>query len=396
MRIVLDSSVIVEGDWNLAQNDAKALLGACDRGEVELFVPRVVINEVSRAYEDRETKKVDKLNDARAALRAMRGPRVAVGELEGELKTQPGYLTHLRGVIRGAGGEIPDYPEVGHRELVERALARRRPFDGNGRLGYRDALIWHNVLDLAQEGHVLVFATSDTDFRQTEGEDHLHRHLIDDLQQRGIDPERVSLLPSLAAVVGEVLEPALYLLDELNGQLDRNEDWGRKLEDSLKDIAEKEAGHVDYTGVSVGIDIEQEPFAGEVIEETLAEVDDFSRFAIADAIPLGDGKFGIEAWLDGNAFFDITTGTGGFGAHEGVPESISISADEKTAQLSGFAEVRLVFEIEYDQGEAHLGTPRLARIENAPEEPTSTETEGKRRPRPRPIKWIELREGEGS
>jgi predicted nucleic acid-binding protein len=126
VRIVLDSSVVVEHDWNLAHNDAQALLAACDRGAIELFVPQVVIDEVGNRYEKRESKKIKALNDARAELRRMRGPRSG-GELEGETESQPGYLMHLRKVIREAGGEIPDFPEVSHEELVRRALAGRRP-----------------------------------------------------------------------------------------------------------------------------------------------------------------------------------------------------------------------------------------------------------------------------
>lgn len=394
MRIVLDSSVVVEHDWNLAHNDAQALLAACDRGEIELFVPQVVVNEVVNRYEKRESKKIKALNDARAELRQMRGPRSG-GEFEGEAESQPGYLMHLRKVIRDAGGEIPGFPEVTHKELVRRALAGRRPFDDAGRLGYRDTLIWHTVLEVAREGHTVVLATGDGDFRSADA-DRLHDHLIADLRQRGIDPERVSVVPSLAAVVKQVLEPALYVLKELNAQLDRDEDWGRKLEKSLKDVAKNDADHTDLSKVSVGIDVDHEAYAGEVVEETLAEVDDFRRFAIADAIPLDGGRFGIEAWLEGTAFFDVTVSTGGFDGHERIPDSIWISADERTAQLSGAATVRLVFEVEYLPDEQRLGRPRLSRIEDAPEESPPPADGARGRPRPRQIKWVEVREDEKS
>jgi predicted nucleic acid-binding protein len=393
VRIVLDSSVVVEHDWNLAHNDAQALLAACDRGAVELFVPQVVIDEVVNRYERRESKKIKALNDARADLRNMRGPRSG-GELEGEAESQPGYLMHLRKVIRDVGGEIPDFPEVSHKELVRRALEGRRPFNDAGRLGYRDTLIWHTVLEIARDGDTVVLATEDGDFRPADGADCLHGHLIADLRQRGIDPDRVSVVPSLAAVVKQVLEPALYVLKELNAQLDRDEDWGRKLEKSLKDVAKNDADHTDLSDVSVRIDVDHEAYAGEVVEETLAEVDDFRRFAIADAIPLDGGRFGIEAWLEGTAFFDVTVSTGGFEGHEGIPESIWISADETTAQLSGVAEVRLVFEVEYVPDEQRLGRPRLSRIEDTPEEPPPPVDGARGRPRPRQIKWVGVREDE--
>lgn len=393
MRIVLDSSVVVEHDWNLANNDAQALLAACDRGAIELFVPQVVISEVVNRYEKRESKKIKALNDARAELHKMRGPRSG-GQLEGEAESQPGYLTHLWKVIRDAGGEIPGFPEVTHEELVRRALTGRRPFDDNGRLGYRDTLIWYTVLEVARDGHTVVLATEDGDFRSADGAGGLHEHLIADLRQRGVDPERVSVVPSLAAVVQQVLEPAFYLLKELNAQLDRDEGWGRELEKSLKEIAQNDAPHVDLSNVSVGFDVDHEAYAGDVVEETLADLDEFERFAIADAIPLGGGRFGIEAWLEGTAFFDVTISTGNFDGSEGIPESIWIAADEKTAQVSGAAQVRLVFEVEYLPGEQRLGTPRLARIENRPEEPPAPADGARGRPRPRQINWLDVR-GDG-
>jgi hypothetical protein len=203
-------------------------------------------------------------------------------------------------------------------------------------------------------------------------------------------------VPSLAAVVKQVLEPALYVLKELNAQLERDEDWGRKLEKSLKDVAKNDADYADLSEVSVGIDVDHEAYASEVIEETLAEVDDFRRFAIANAIRLDGRRFGIEAWLEGTVFFDVTVSTDGFDGHEGIPKSIWISTDEKTAQVSGAADVRLVFEVEYVPGEQRLGRPRLSRIENAPEEPAPPVDGARGRPRPRQIKWVGVREDEKS
>ena len=69
MKIVLDSSVIVEGDWNLTDYSAQALLGACAREALELFIPRVVLSEVINSYEEREAAKLETLNKVRALIR---------------------------------------------------------------------------------------------------------------------------------------------------------------------------------------------------------------------------------------------------------------------------------------------------------------------------------------
>jgi len=75
----------------------------------------------------------------------------------------------------GAGFTILPYPDVSHRDVTARALARRRPFDSLGHEGYRDALIWESVLafarTLARERVVLVSRNS-KDFADAAGDLH--------------------------------------------------------------------------------------------------------------------------------------------------------------------------------------------------------------------------------
>jgi predicted nucleic acid-binding protein len=397
MQVILDSNVIVDGDWNLAQTSAQALLAACRRGEIELFVPQIVISEVTRSFKDREEKKLRTLNDARAALRELRGLRAEAGELAGDLTSKPGYVTHLVTAIRQAGGQVIEYPEVAHRDLVERALLREAPFDNAGRAGYRDALIWHNVLDVARSGQLVVFATDDNDFREPKSEK-LNSRMVEDLQRRGIDPGRVSLARSLKEVVEEVVQPAQAVLDVLNGQLSEAPEWSPKLTDALKDVADTEAAYADLSEVDVAFDADEEAFIGEVTDEHLTEVYDLQRFAMADAVPLSEHRFGIEVWLDATASFDVEVSPNtASGQASEIPPGVELGADETSASLVGVAELRLIFEVEYDQGTANLGTPRLVRVLSRPAE-SGDEGQGAsspRRPRKAP-QWISLQEGEDS
>src|SRR5262249_54391515 len=47
------------------------------------------------------------------------------------------------------GIAVLDWPDVPHSDLVSRAVSRRPPFDSKGS-GYRDSLVWANVLELAK------------------------------------------------------------------------------------------------------------------------------------------------------------------------------------------------------------------------------------------------------
>jgi predicted nucleic acid-binding protein len=367
MRIVLDSSVIIEGDWNLEHNAARALLGACERGQIELCIPRVVLDEVRNAYEEREARKLQALNGARAALRRMRGPRAGAGELEGKVTPRPGYFGYLRRTITEAGGRVLEYPEVAHQQLLERSLQRRAPFDKAGQRGYRDALIWHNVIELAGSGKPIVFATNDGDFRSDKSADDLHPHLAAELHERSIGAERVTLARSLKEVVERVIEPAAHVRKALGDELGTQKAVRRELQLAMVNSAKRGAVLFDASRLDVAVEHGLEPYAGEVIEKSLGEIEAPHRFAIAEVIPLGDKSFGVEAWLDVTASVALTVMVDGFPGGSPVPSEIEISSDGQSAVLPGSAEVRLVFEIEYDRGQERLGEPQLIEIVSASE-----------------------------
>lgn len=63
---------------------------------------------------------------------------------------------------------ILPWPSVPHEELVERAVKHLPPFNSKGS-GYRDALIWSDVLALAAEGLDIAFVSSDGVFGDAGG-----------------------------------------------------------------------------------------------------------------------------------------------------------------------------------------------------------------------------------
>ncbi len=374
MRIVLDSSVVVGGDWNFEHNAARALLGACERGEVELYVPRVVLDEIRNAYEEREASDLKKLNGARAALRRMRGPRAGAGEFEGEVTGQPGYSAYLRGAITEAGGRILDYPDVAHPQLLERSLRRRAPFDVSGQRGYRDALIWHNVMEVAGSGKPVVFATNDGDFLAAKESDELHPHLTEELEARKVATGRVTIARSLKEVVEKVIVPAAHIRDALGRELDAKEGLRRELQEAMMHAAERGAAILDASRLEVEVGPDLEAYAGEVIEKRLARIEMPERFAIAEVVPLGDEAFGVEAWLEGPASVQLTVLVDGFSDRGPMPAGIEIASDGRNATLIGTARVRLVFEIEYDRREERLGDPGLVGVTDARPAPAGAET----------------------
>lgn len=66
------------------------------------------------------------------------------------------------------GITVLDWPSVSHADLVARAVNRTPPFDGKGS-GYRDSLVWQNVLELAREGEDVALVSADGVFAGSDG-----------------------------------------------------------------------------------------------------------------------------------------------------------------------------------------------------------------------------------
>ena len=92
------------------------------------------------------------------------------------------------------GIDVLEWPEVSHAELVARAVNRKPPFDGRGG-GYRDSLLWADVVKLASAGNQIALVSQDRVFADGD-----------------------SLAPSLAAEIAE-----------LSGSVELVRDFGRWL-----------------------------------------------------------------------------------------------------------------------------------------------------------------------
>jgi hypothetical protein len=118
------------------------LRDASRTGDVHIAVPEVVLIECDAHYERRVKTERDRLRTAREALNKL---RVAGG---GDIRPQElRYREDLEAILVEAGGKVLPIPDAPHLHLVEKAAARQRPFDDNGE-GYRDALVWENILAL--------------------------------------------------------------------------------------------------------------------------------------------------------------------------------------------------------------------------------------------------------
>lgn len=204
IAVVVDSNAIWNRWW-LDDKSWEALKNLGEQGRIALHVPEVVVQEVVRGRRHDANELVSEL----AKLRLPRIERLLQLGLPTDRRDLTAqvqervrhYDTELRSRLGELGAVIVPIPGVSHRDVLTRALEGRRPFDGKGRNGYRDVLIWHSVLDVAANSYPgVVFVTDNTrDFCASKSSSLLPDLLAEIVE---ISPHTVAVVASTVAEVG--------------------------------------------------------------------------------------------------------------------------------------------------------------------------------------------------
>ena len=193
MHIVVDANIIIaEGFGN--NHRFQTLLSTLEVSGYNLYVPSLVVEEVVAKFGRVFDEGVQGIRILSRRLRIDLPASVYALDRESESSQ---FRSKLLAQFNAPNCTILDYPETPHEELVRRATAREKPFDENG-TGYRDALIWESVLDLA--GNVdseVILLSNDDDFHSSGGG--LHNDLIRQIEERGLSRDRVILFRALDA-----------------------------------------------------------------------------------------------------------------------------------------------------------------------------------------------------
>jgi len=197
--ILLDANILIA---NFRPGRAfKLLLDGSRTGQLQLIVPEIALREAANKFEEKCLAERRALDKALAGL-ARIGARVAEQEAVDPSAEALRYEQEMRKALKAAKARIPGLPAIAHAELLEWALERRKPFKENG-AGYRDALLWANVLEESATKEVLFFTRDTSDFA-TEG------RLTDDLAQDVVrmcgSRTAVELKTDLAAFVDEFVD----------------------------------------------------------------------------------------------------------------------------------------------------------------------------------------------
>jgi len=160
-RYALDANAMAE-DFLLERNPSRLLLREARERRIGLLVPEIAFDETVNLYRER----VDELyREGRRAWRRLQGLRAVDADrtkLELNLtEVEARYRQDLRATLTAARAEFLAYPSTSHEAVARRALQRRRPFDPEGKDGYRDTLVWESLLEAVDVASPIVLISGD-------------------------------------------------------------------------------------------------------------------------------------------------------------------------------------------------------------------------------------------
>src|SRR6185312_1955409 len=194
------------------------LLAADKYPHITFVVPDVVVHELARQEAQRlkssRSQGAKALGAARAAF-ARAGLDFPDTPTVAEIRAAPLDSRHdiadrMRALLSAAGITVAPIPAIDHAALLAWSLDEHPPFDSTDK-GYRDALIWVTVRDIAADqpnGTSVIFACADNDFSEKGSRSSKDRVLCQELVA---DLTAVTLNPVTAV---ESLHAAINMLPE--------------------------------------------------------------------------------------------------------------------------------------------------------------------------------------
>lgn len=315
LYIVFDTNVFkgfgVGGNAKpLDTTNGKVLLKLREKGKVRLFVPSVVLQEVSRQwfdeYNERKLKlekSVQKFNNVMKMTNVnFEPPRRALSGCSRDT-----FYRLAQDVLVEKGLEILPMPCVALEQVLLRDLDRRKPFNENGR-GFRDYLIWESVCELHSldngKDFKIIFVTNDRDFLD-KGLG-IHEDLQKDLVSSSRDVIVVNDMDML--LKHSFIKP---YVDEFQSEIRVEIEWGlkKKIFEELEGLIDKPVSLFDYGepgGVGGG------PINTPILEGDFVDVHIIEKSLVYETYSLNDTFSGDADLLTVKVDIDVECSIDGF------------------------------------------------------------------------------------
>lgn len=169
MQVFIDSNQFIS-DFLLKGAPFRYLLHFLSNSGNTLLLSRLVIEEVENKYAAEAQKA---LADSAKSRQRLKQLGLVEGATADGVPPVPAFDLEKRIRDHVECVEIVEYAGVPHAYVVQRALKRRKPFDAEGDVGYRDCLLWlsfvrHLASGASSDSEEVIFISSNwRDFYQT-------------------------------------------------------------------------------------------------------------------------------------------------------------------------------------------------------------------------------------
>lgn len=214
MKLVFDSNIFCSDFW-LQKSSFHILFENLERVNITLCIPQLVLDESVNKYNEMAQAELSKINKSELSLRKTLGIEIDItnsSECVNEATNK--YRTWLLNKLKSGKAILLPYPTISHEYLAKRAINKIRPFADNGN-GYRDALIWENILHLLkeQDDDIAFVSMNIKDFADLGNKSSLHPDLLRDIQPVISKNNQVSLYTRIEDFVDMFISPRLKKLD---------------------------------------------------------------------------------------------------------------------------------------------------------------------------------------
>lgn len=301
MKVVLDSNIIIADFW-LQSTNFKLLFESAKKGDVKIYIPEVVLDEVVNKYGKRlkdSQRKIDsELKTHNKLSREQEKNPITQKKIE---KSVLEYQKHLQQVIKENSIEIIKYPKTDHKFLANKAINKLKPFNANEK-GYRDSLIWENIKELLTENESavsqpeLVFISNNyKDFATSEYE--LHSDLILELEDEDFDSNSVIVYPSLSEFNDKQTKLFFAQSKSFEKKLIKKEFWDLNLHTVITDYLFKNYVGSELSHYDVDFEYEHsEPMVSSIYEDFEERITLVKKLNATDY--LVDVEFEVNSIID--------------------------------------------------------------------------------------------------
>ena len=289
MLVFLDSSILCT-DFYMKGTCFELIKRASG---VHIILAEIVIDEVKNKHKEMLLSHMQNANKAIKELNRLTVDSTPLINESFLSKEEKEYSDFIDMFLIESGSTIAEmYPNISHKEIVSRALQRRKPFKSDGKDGYRDFLVWYTFLHTVKSYFMetACFITlNKKDFSDTKNEKLLHPDLIADISEFGIEKERVQYWTSIKDYTDNIIIPQLNEADE-------HEKFSNSLLSDKIGFADPLEGLLTEKAIGIDLDGYDVLIVGE--NPSISSIEEIYGTEIEKATNVSDNEFLLEIHLD--------------------------------------------------------------------------------------------------